>query len=80
MAVDWTQPLTRTLTLKTGGRLVTLYDAAELLADRFDTVRRDEPLEHAVELLLRAAETGTHKERECATDQIALVLRLRGLR
>jgi hypothetical protein len=60
--------------------LVTLLDAANLLAERFDTVRRDEALEHALELLLRAAETGRRRDREGATDQIALVLRLGGLR
>ena len=75
----WMKPLTRTLTLKSGQRLTTLLDAANLLAERFQTVRRYDPLEHAIELLLRAAETGTRADREAATDQLALVLRLNAL-
>jgi hypothetical protein len=30
--VDWTQPLSRVLILKTGERLRTLHDAAELIS------------------------------------------------
>ena len=76
MAVDWSRPLTHTLTLKSGRRLVRLLDAADLLAEGFQTVRRYDPLEYAIELLLRAAETGTPADRKAATDQVALVLRL----
>ena len=32
MAVDWSRPLTRVLTLKSGERLRTLHDAAELFS------------------------------------------------
>jgi hypothetical protein len=62
--VDWNQPLTRTLVLKSGQRLTTLHDAAELITRRFGTVTRDTPLEHAIGLLLRAAETGTRAATE----------------
>ena len=37
--VDWTRPLTRVLILKTGERLRTLHDAAELITRRF-AIRR----------------------------------------
>ena len=75
----WSKPLTRTLALRSGQRLLTLLDAADLLAEWFQNATRDDPLEHAVELLLRAAETGTRADREAATDQVALVMRLNGL-
>ena len=74
--VDWTQPLTRTLILKSGERLRTLHDAAELTTRRFGTVTRDAPLKHAIWLMLRAAETGARADRKAATDQVALVLRI----
>jgi hypothetical protein len=72
--VDWTQPLTRVFILKTVERLRTLHDA-ELITRRFGSVTKSAPLEHAIGLLLRAAETGTRADRKAATDQVALVLR-----
>jgi hypothetical protein len=54
--VDWNQPLSRVLILKTGERLRTLHDAAELITRRFGSVTKSAPLEHAIGLLLRAAE------------------------
>jgi hypothetical protein len=68
MTVDWIRPLTCTLTLKSGERLATLLDTADLLSSRFQGVIRHDPLEHAITLLLRAAETGTRADREGATD------------
>ncbi len=73
--VDWNHPLTRVLILKTGERLRTLYDAAELITRRFGTVTKSALLEHDIMLLLRAAETGTRADRKAATDRVALVLR-----
>ena len=73
--VDWIQPPTRVFILKTGERLRTLHDAAELIARRFGTVTRSAPLEHAIGLMLRAVETGTRADRKAATDQVALVSR-----
>jgi hypothetical protein len=35
MTVDWTRPLTRVLTVKSGERLATLLDAADLLSIQF---------------------------------------------
>ncbi len=64
----WNRPLTRVLVLKSGERLATLLDTADLLSSRFQGVIRHDPLEHAITLLLRAAETGTRADREGATD------------
>jgi hypothetical protein len=47
-----------------------------LIAGRFQTATRDDPLEHAITLVIRAAETGTRADRKAATDQVALVLQL----
>ena len=73
--VDRNQPLSRVLILKSGERLRTLHDAAELITRRFGSVTKPAPLEHAIVLLLRAAETGTQADRKAATDQVAHVLR-----
>ncbi len=35
----------------------------------------DEAIAHAIELMMRAADTGTRADRKAATDQVALVLR-----
>src|SRR5688572_7155591 len=58
MAADWNLPLTRPLVLKSGEVLRTLHDVADLFSRRFSTVIESAPLEHALELLLTAAETG----------------------
>ena len=73
--VDWNRPLTRVLILKTGERLRTLHDAAELITRRLGSVTTSAPLGHAIGLLLRAAKTGTRADRKAATDQVAVVLR-----
>jgi hypothetical protein len=75
MAVDWSRPLTRVLTLKSGERLRTLHDAAELFSRRFGSVTQSASLEHAIARLLHAAETGTKADRKAATDQVAVDLR-----
>ena len=73
--VDWNRPLTRTLTRKSGERLRTLHDAAELFSRRFGSVAKSVPLEHAIGLLLRAAKTVMRADRKAATDQVVVVLR-----
>ena len=75
MTVDWNRPLSRVLILKTGERLRTLHNAAELITRRLGSVTKSAPLEYAIGLLLRAAETGTEADRKAATDQVAVVLR-----
>jgi hypothetical protein len=73
--VDRTRPLTRTLVLNSGVRLKTVHDVAEAFLRRFGNVNQDEAIAHAIELMMRAAETGTRADRKAATDQVALVLR-----
>ncbi len=50
MPLDWSQPLTRTLVLKSGGELRTLHDVAEAFLRRFGNVRHDHVTAHAIEL------------------------------
>ena len=40
----------------------------------FGNVNHDAPIAHAIDLMMRAAETGTRAHRMAATDQLALVL------
>ena len=79
MAVDWTLPLTRDLTLKSGRQLHTLGDAADLLVDKFASTTKSAPLEHVITLLMRAAGSRTDKDRQAATDQLWTVLHDRRL-
>ena len=53
-----------------------MHDVAETFLRRFGNVRHDRAVAHAIELMMRSAETGTKADRKAATDQIALVLRL----
>jgi hypothetical protein len=56
-----------------------LADCGGLLTSRFGNVLQDEALEHAVVLLMRAAESGKAAHRKAATDQIETVLLARRL-
>jgi hypothetical protein len=72
----WSALLTRSLTLKSGDKLVTLADARDCLIKYFETVvQNNAALARAIELLFKAAETGSFVDRKAATDQIAIVLR-----
>jgi hypothetical protein len=77
MAEHWDKPLSRVLAPK-GQRLTTLRDAANFILANFATTTHSATLEHAIVLLQAAAESGSVKDRTAATDQVALVLRLRG--
>ena len=77
--MDWGQPLTRTLTLKSGVKLRTLHDAAEAFLRAFGNVNHDRAVEHAISLMMEAAKSGDDADRKAATDQIALVFRLKAL-
>jgi hypothetical protein len=73
----WNKPLAYELPLKDGRILRTLHDARYVFASGvFDGVTHSPPLEHALDLLLKAAETGTPDDVKAATDQIGVVLRL----
>ena len=75
---NYDRKLARPITLDDGRRLITLKDAADLLAGRFSTVRAWAALD-CVELLMVAATTGTRADIKAATDQIEVVLRARQL-
>ena len=74
--LDWSWPLAEPLILKSGVQLTTLHDAAEVHVRHFGNVNHDAPTAHAIDLMMRAAETGTRADRKAATDQVAFVLRL----
>ena len=77
--MDWGQPLTRTLTIKSGVKLRTLHDAAEAFLRAFGNVNHDAAVAHGIEAMMQAARTGDDAGRKAATDQIALVFRLKAL-
>src|SRR5918997_880850 len=60
--MHWDEPLTRTLTLKSGECLTTLREVARALASAFDKPPRWTVLDHAMEATIRAAESGGAKE------------------
>ena len=72
--------LARTITLANGQKLKSLDDARTMLLDVFGSVNtRWGALDHAIRLLLLAAQTGKRADIESATDQIERVLRDRCL-
>jgi hypothetical protein len=82
LPVRWSAELTESLTLKDGTKLVTLADARGcLIRLRAVTFPRglSRGTDRAIELLMKAAETAAFADRKAATDQVALVLRWRGL-
>jgi len=72
----WTKPLSQRIKLKDGRELLTLADAADLLGTEFSAVTRSASLEHAIALLIQAAETGRPVERRAATEQVRTLLTL----
>jgi hypothetical protein len=75
----WSAPLTRSLTLKDGTKLVTLADARAILIEHFASVSQSDSVARAIELTLKAADSGAFEDRKAATDQVAIVLRGRRL-
>jgi hypothetical protein len=62
---------------RTGRTLRTLHDVRDVFVSGvFAGVTHSPPLEHALDLLIKAAETGENDDEKAATDQIATVLRL----
>jgi 4'-phosphopantetheinyl transferase EntD len=76
---DWPAKLTRSLTLKDGTKLVTLADARAVMIRYFETVTHSVAIALAIELVMKAAETGAFQDRKAATDQVAIVLRWRAV-
>ena len=73
--MPWSKPLARELALKDGRVLRTLHDARDLFASGvFAGVTHSQALERAIELLIRAAESGEDGDVADATDQVATVL------
>ena len=73
--MHWDEPLTRTLTLKSGECLTTLREVARVLGSAFDKPPRWTVLDHAMEATIRAAESGGQNDIREATRLIAFVLR-----
>jgi len=75
--MPWAKPLAYELPLKDGRTLRTLHDARDVFSSGvFSGVTHSPPLEHAIELLIRAAETEEANDVKAATDQIVTVLQL----
>ena len=79
MATHWNEPLARPIRLRDGTTLTTLAAAGNCLTARFASITRSAPLEHAIALLMLAAETGDVVHRADATEQLERVLAARGL-
>jgi hypothetical protein len=71
--LGWDAPLARVLT-PSGQRLETLRQAGAYLSSRFGNTIKNAALEHAIQLLMHAAETGKLEDRKRATDQLARLL------
>ena len=69
--------LARTITLANGQKLKSLDDARTVILDVFGSVNaRSGALDHAIRLLLSAAETGKRADIEAAATAIERVLRV----
>lgn len=78
--MPWSKPLTRELTLKDGRVLRTLHDARYVFASGvFSGVKHSPPLERAIDLLMKAANSGDDHDVQAATDQVAIALRVHGM-
>jgi hypothetical protein len=75
----WSAKLTRPLTLRTGVTLVTLSDARDCLAQNFEAVAGSASLTRVLQLLFKAAETGSFVDCKAATDHLAVVLKSRAV-
>jgi len=78
--MPWRMPLPKPMTLASGRVLETLGDLGSLLtSDTFADVHRSPALEHALELLLKASESGDPADIQAAADQAVIVLDQRKL-
>ena len=74
MTLNWDMPLPQTLRLRRGGELRTLGDAGRFALDRYGSIIKSEGVEHMLNLLLRAAETGRQSDVAAAADQLKQTL------
>ena len=77
---DWSAKLTRPVRLNDDTVLLSLADARDCILRHFQGTTKHDALAHAIELLMKAADKKTRKDRAAATDQVATVLAGRGLR
>jgi hypothetical protein len=78
--MPWRMPLSKPITLADGCVLETLGDVGRLLtSDRFNGVSRSPALEYALELLLKASETGDLLDIQVAAAQATIALHERKL-
>ena len=76
---DYTRKLSRVLVLDDGTRIVTLFDAARIVRERFVVATAWPLLELSIEQLMTAAATGDAADVETATDTFERLLRARRL-
>ena len=76
---DWNRPLARALALRSGEQLLTLREAADYLTHASQSAHDLAPLQQAIAFLFQAAQSGAEADRKAATDQVALMLKQKGL-
>ena len=76
---DYTRKLSRALVLDDGTRIVTLFDAARIVRERFVVATAWPLLELVIEQMMTAAATGDAADVLAATDSLERVLRARRL-
>ena len=74
--MPWDKPLAREMVLNDGQKLKTLRDVARLFSGRFESVGDAPPVRRAIEILVKAGESGAPSDIEAATNQVAHVLRV----
>jgi hypothetical protein len=77
--MSWSEPLSFRIQLRDGREMETLRDAAQLVAGLSETVQAHEWLRHAVELLIKAAESELAGDIEDATWHLERALRREGM-
>jgi hypothetical protein len=77
--LSWSSPLTSPIVLKDGRVLVTLHDAANLFMDMSQDRQAHDWTNYAIELLIKAAESGSEASIENATRQVQRALFREGM-
>ena len=75
-AMSWEHALTYPLALDSGAPIFTLGDAADLFRARSETAKHTPPIEYAIDLLSRAAQTDAADDIKAATEQVDRVLQI----
>lgn len=77
--MPWATPLTKPISLKDGRVLRTLGDAAELFLNFSETIHAHPWVEHAADLLMKAAESKDKRQIRAATTQVQRALSREGM-